>query len=204
MTTVASPRVFAIVPAAGRARRMGTAKQLLDVGGRTMLEAVLDPLASVSIAGVAVVLHSGLADQIDLTGVPGAFIARNDDENSEMIDSVRIGLRAWQQRTALGDDDGFLILPADHPGVAAADIEACLAAYRRTPTRIVIATRAGRRGHPLVFGACYVSVVQADLCDSGLNQLSRAHANAVELVACESVGVTRDIDTPADWDRLRS
>ena len=43
------PRVFAIVPAAGRSRRMGTPKQLLDVGGRTMLAAVLEPLAAAQV-----------------------------------------------------------------------------------------------------------------------------------------------------------
>jgi molybdenum cofactor cytidylyltransferase len=181
---------------------MGLPKQLLDVGGRSMLHAVVAPLASSSVDGIALVLHSDLAGKVDLTDLAGALVVLNDDEDSEMIDSIRIGLTAWLERATVRDEDGFLVFPADQPGITTADVDACIAAYRKMPDRIVVATRKGRRGHPIIFGAALAPVVRSGVCDRGLNQLPRAYPDRLELVACDSIGVTRDFDTPTDFDRL--
>ena len=198
----APARVLAIVPAAGRSRRMGAAKQLLDVGGTTMLDALLAPLMAARVSGVLLVTHSGLVDRLALDRFLNLFVALNDDETSEMIDSVRIGLDAWHARQPIGDRDGFLICPADHPGISTADFDACIAAFEGAPDRIVVAARAGRRGHPMIFPAALAGVVRSGVCDRGLNALPRAHADRVVCVECPSPGVTRDIDTPAEYRGL--
>jgi len=208
-------RIFAIVPAAGRSERMGRAKQLLDVGGRPMLLAVLEPLLASDVAGVVLVTQRVIAEQLGLSregkgGLPfqrrvrdsdagKLVVAYNDNESAEMIDSIRIGLRTWRERTLIADRDGFLVCPADQPGIATADFNACIAAFRAAPDRIVIAARAGRRGHPLVFAAALAAFVESAACDGGLHALPHAHADRVTLVECSSPGVTRDVDTPADW-----
>ena len=197
-----TPRVFAIVPAAGRSRRMGTPKQLLDVGGRSMLNAVLEPLVAAHIEGVVLVTYSAMGEKIDIACRPGVFIALNNDETSEMIDSVRIGLTAWLEREPIRAQDGFLICPADHPGITTADFDKCITAFQHTPDRIVIASRAGRRGHPIIFPAALAPFVESDACDQGLNGLPRSHRDRIVLVECRSTGVTFDVDTPTDYDRL--
>ncbi len=202
MTTETS-RIFAIIPAAGRSRRMGTAKQLLDVGSTTMLDALLTPLAAARVAGIALVTHSGLVDKLALDRFPNLLIAINDDETSDMIDSVRLGLDAWHARETVGDRDGFLICPADHPGISTADFDACIAAFESTPDKIIVAARAARRGHPIIFPAHLASVVQSSTCDPGLNALPRTHSDKVVSVDCPSPGITRDIDTPADYRDLK-
>lgn len=181
---------------------MGVAKQLLAVGGRSMLAAVLEPLAAADVEGIALVTHSGIAAKIDVARFPNVFIALNEDETSEMIDSVRIGLSAWHQRTAIADEDGFLVCPADHPGIATSDFAACIAAFQAAPEKVVIAARAGRRGHPIIFPAGLASFVESGDCDHGLNALPRTHAERVVLVECGSAGVSRDVDTSADYERL--
>ncbi|MFH1749028.1 MAG: nucleotidyltransferase family protein [Planctomycetota bacterium] len=203
MTTY-KPRIFAIVPAAGRSRRMGTAKQLLDVGGATMLNSVMAPLAAARVAGIALVTHSGLVNQLAAERFADTFIALNDDETSDMIDSVRIGLAAWAERETIRERDGFLVCPADHPGITTADFDTCVAAFRDTPDQIVIATRAGKRGHPIIFPGEFLPFVQSTACDSGLNALPRAHAQRVLTAPCHSTGVTRDVDTPQDYERTDS
>ena len=195
-------RVFAIVPAAGRSRRMGSAKQLLDVGGRTMLAAVLEPLAAAGVAGVVLMTHAELAGQLDLARLPDVHIARNDDAQSEMIDSIRIGLHAWRQRETIADSDGFLVCPADHPGITTADFDRCIAAFRTVPDKVIVATRAGRRGHPMIFPNALVPFVESPACDQGLNALPRQHADRVQSVACKSPGISRDVDTPTDYQAL--
>lgn len=195
-------RVYAIVPAAGRSRRMGRAKQMLAVGGRPMLLAVLEPLAAAQVAGVVLVTHRAIAEQVDLAHWAAVFLAYNEDEHSEMIDSVRIGLRAWFEREAIADQDGFLVCPGDHPGISAADFDACIAVFRAAPDRIVIACRGGQRGHPLIFPAGLAAFVQSAACHQGLSALRQAHPERIALVECASPGVTTDVDTPGDYDRL--
>ena len=195
------PRVYAIVPAAGRSRRMGHPKQLLDVDGRPMLLATLAPLAAAGVAGIALVTHRAIAQRVDFSGMSNVFLAHNEDERSAMIDSVRIGLRAWLARACIGDQDGFLVCPADHPDISTADFSGCITAFCAAPDRIVIACRAGERGHPIIFPAALASFVQSPACDPGLNTLPRTFPDRVRLVECQSPGVTHDVDTPDDHAR---
>ncbi|MBU0716896.1 MAG: NTP transferase domain-containing protein, partial [Planctomycetes bacterium] len=149
------------------------------------------------------VTYPAVADQLDCTHLPSVLLAHNPDENSAMIDSVRIGLRRWLDQGTITDQDGFLVCPADHPGISTADFDACIVAFRAAPDRIVIASRAGRRGHPLIFPATLAGFVRSPACDAGLNALPRAFPERIVLVACASPGVTTDIDTPVDFDRLQ-
>jgi molybdenum cofactor cytidylyltransferase len=182
---------------------MGSPKQLLDLGGRPMLLAMIEPLAAAQIAGIMIVTHRLIAEQIGAALPAGVLLARNDDEHSEMIDSVRIGLRAWLERASIAAHDGFLVCPADQPGIASTDFDACIRAFQQAPDRTVIATRAGRRGHPLIFPATLAPFVQSPACNGGLNALPHTFAGTVVEVPCQSKGVSEDIDTRADHDRAR-
>ncbi len=201
----ASTRVFAIMPAAGRSRRMGRDKQLLDVGGQSMLAGVLDVLERSRVCSVTLVTHSGITSHIETNRFPKLSVVINDEEQSHMIDSVRMGIDAachGRVGRELAPSDGFLILPADQPGIAVADIDRCIAEFLADTTRIVIATHGERRGHPLIFPASLEPFVRSDACDDGLNALPRTHADRVVNVACGSPGVVRDIDTSDDYERL--
>jgi len=213
------PRVVAIIPAAGQSRRMGRPKQLLEVDGRPMLLGLLDTLAAPGITQSIVVTTPAIAQSLKLADVAGVALCFNEDPATEMIDSVRLGLgarlgmRADQSRDregavnpeqreplpAHGAPDGFLICPADHPNLSAADVRACLDAFARQPDRIIIAARDGRRGHPIIIPAALVEFVQSAACDGGLNALPRAMSERVVLVACDSPGILRDVDTPDDY-----
>jgi CTP:molybdopterin cytidylyltransferase MocA len=182
---------------------MGAAKQLLDVGGRTMLEATLAPLDAAAVHGVMLVTHAAIAEQADTSAFGSVFLAINDDPNSEMIDSVRIGLDAWEQRATIAADDGFLVCPADQPGLATADFDACISTFRQSSGRVVIAAHQGKRGHPIIFPAALAVFVRSTACDVGLNALPRAHADLIVQVECASPAVTRNVNTPDEYDELR-
>jgi molybdenum cofactor cytidylyltransferase len=119
-----------------------------------------------------------------------------------MIDSIRMGIRAWGERESILPHDGFLVCPADHPGIKIADFNACIEQFRKDPTRIVVATRQGRRGHPIIFPADLVPFVASAACDSGLNNLPHSYADRLCLVERESEGVIRDVDTPDDFREI--
>ncbi len=180
------PRVFAIVPAAGRSRRMGRPKQLLEVGGRPMLAAVVDSLVAGGVMFVAVVTRTEIADAMRHSLLHNTLLVLNDDPSTEMIDSVRMGLDAWAGRTTLRADDGFLIVPGDQPGIPPPCVWACLNRFRADPDAVVVAGWQGRRGHPLIFPAALLEFVRSSRCQSGLRELPRAYPYRVRGVECDS------------------
>jgi molybdenum cofactor cytidylyltransferase len=200
-------RIYALIPAAGRSRRMGRPKQLLEIHGQPMLVTVLRAALAADVADITVVTWGDIgrttAQQLPHDELHRVSLVENADEQSEMIASVRLALRDRLERGNIGARDGFLVCPGDLPGLAASDCDACIAAFRVAPQQIVVATHAGRRGHPLIFPTRMAEFVLSSACDSGLNALPRMHALDVRTVERPTMGVTRDIDTLGDLDALR-
>jgi CTP:molybdopterin cytidylyltransferase MocA len=192
--------VAGIVPAAGGSGRMGRPKPLLEVEGRPMLLGVLYALLEGGVAGVTVVAGRDL--QPHFAQMPaGVRVALNDDPKSEMIDSVRIGL-AELAASAAAAAAGYLVCPCDAAGITPADVRRCVGAFAEAPDHIVIATHAGRRGHPMILPASLVPVVCSAECDGGLNRLARNRPQLVREVPCDSPGTIANVNTPADYARL--
>jgi CTP:molybdopterin cytidylyltransferase MocA len=132
------------------------------------------------------------------------LLALNDDERSEMIDSIRLGLATWETQAPPRPGDGYLVCPADHPGIPTEDFNGCIAAFRAASDRIVIATHDDRRGHPIIFPAALATFVRSPACDNGLRSLPAQHADRVLTVARGSPATVRDVDTPNDYRRLHA
>lgn len=185
--------VVAIIPAAGRSRRMGHDKQLIDIGGKPMLGHVVETLLGAGVAQVVVVTRRTIADQLGLHATPHVVVAFNEDESTEMIDSVRIGLNAIENVPT-----GILVCPGDLPRLTIGDANACIDTFAKQPDRIIIANCHGRRGHPLIIPYSLLPFIHSAACDEGLHRLRLAHADLVQAVECMSDGVLHDADTPGD------
>jgi molybdenum cofactor cytidylyltransferase len=204
MNSTSSARVCAMIPAAGRSRRMGQPKQLLEYDGRPLLVRVVDAALKSDVTDVTVVVHAdigrALGVQLKTPEQKRLHILENPAPHSEMIDSVRIALRALRERHAARPADGFLVSPGDLPDLTAADFNACIDAFREAPDRIVIASHNGRRGHPLIFPATLAEYVLSPACDQGLHALPREHDSIVRLVERPTPSVTRDANTTHDLE----
>src|SRR5688500_1587034 len=188
--------VVAIIPAAGRSGRMGTTKQLLHVDGKPMLLGIVDALLGGGVARVVVVTNSEVREA--LPSLPlRVDIVLNDDPKTQMIESIRIGLLASPAA------DGYLVCPSDAARITAADVRRCVEAFAETPGHIVIATHDGTRGHPMIFPQTMGAVVQSADCDTGLNLLSQHRPPLVREVACDSPGTVSNVNTPADYEKLK-
>ena len=211
-------RAWGIIPAAGLSRRMGRPKQTMRFGDFTIVGAVARTLLEAGLDGIVVVTRSQLLDGLGLPEDARVTTAINDAANTEMIDSVRIGLAGLAEghlhrRTAdentneIADlhqsalsADGVLVVPADMPKLTARSCRKCVAAFKDGPQRIVIATYRGKRGHPIVFPLGLRSSV--DKLAQGLRELARVHPDRVHLVEVSDAGVTQDIDTFDEYKRL--
>jgi molybdenum cofactor cytidylyltransferase len=198
-----SPRLFAVIPAAGQSRRMGQPKLLLPLGGQTVIAWLLAALTRPEIAAVCVVVRRddlALRDEIVRSG---GWTVSPEVDPPDMRTSVEFGLQSVAERFFPRPDDGWLMLPADHPVLERAVLTELLAVWQRDRPRILRPTYQGRHGHPLIARWDVISLVQALPVDRGLNQLLRDHTDEVVSVPVDYPSVLTDLDDPADYERLR-
>jgi CTP:molybdopterin cytidylyltransferase MocA len=167
-----TPRVAAVVLAAGEASRFGAPKQ------RLLLPHVLERLARSPVDEVVVVEGAYELDS------PARVVTCRDWQRGPGA-SLRCGL------AALDDDvEAAVVVLADGPHLAPEAVMRVLAVWKEEGG-IVAASYGGHRGHPLVLGRADWS----DIPDEGL------HGRPVRLVPCDDLGAPGDVDTPGDWHR---
>lgn len=196
-------RICALVPAAGMSTRMGSPKQLLPFGGKTVLQTVVDTLLEADLDGILVVLgHRADAVRDSLAKRPVLFHL-NPDYRNGMFTSILSGLSALEKSA-----DAALIALGDQPNVRASVVRKVAAAYRKGNKGIVVPVHRGKRGHPgLVDLGRYLSEIRSVTGEYGLKPVMRGHPDDTLEVEVADEGVLRDIDTPeeyrAELDRLR-
>ena len=100
------------------------------------------------------------------------------------------------------DADAWLVAPADMPGVSAPLINQVIAAHDPAQSRIVVPVCQDRRGHPVLFPWPLASEVPQLGEGSGLKLLLERHP--VREIPWSDATAFADVDSPADYDRLRS
>ncbi len=193
-----SAAVYAVIPAAGRSRRMGEPKQLMPFGGRTILDSVIDTMLAAPIGGLVVVTHQLIADELDLLEDPRFVTVINDDEQSQMLDSICMGVAAAREAFPMDEPLGFLVCPGDMPSVDLASVITCLRGFERHPEDFVVASFQEKKGHPVIVPQ-WATAEMDEIKEGGLAELLRRHADRLQTIECETPGVLQDIDTPRDY-----
>ena len=99
--------------------------------------------------------------------------------------------------------DGALVCLGDMPRVAAADIERLIDAFNPVEGRaIIVPTRHGKRGNPVLWAKRFFPEMQEIAGDVGARHLIGAYPESVAEVEMASDGVLTDIDTPQALARL--
>ena len=189
-------RLGAVVPAAGRSRRMGRDKILLPFAGSTMLATVLGKLAEAGVARTVAILRPDLPHAHRIARAAGAEVVVNPDPDEEMIVSIRLGVERLEDSV-----DAFFVWPADHPAVRSSTLESLARAASRD--RAVIPVFTGRRGHPAIVGADLVVEIARLPPNAGLRQLWRSRSDAVSELAVDDPGVLENLDDPETYERAR-
>jgi molybdenum cofactor cytidylyltransferase len=195
-------RLFAVIPAAGRSRRMGRPKLLLPLGTTTIIGRLLETLTAAEIEAFVLVRPDDEALRAEAAGC-GAVVVQPDDPPAEMRISVEHLLRAIDEQRNPRSDDGWLLIPGDHPLLSPATLQKLTAIWMKSPTQIVLPTFNARRGHPTLFPWSLAAAVQELPADVGINHLVRRHPQMVSEVTVDDPTVVLDIDTPADYEHAQ-
>jgi CTP:molybdopterin cytidylyltransferase MocA len=186
--------VDGVLLAAGRSRRMGSPKALLQVDGETLLERGIRVLHEGGCRHVVVVVHDAEPWTGRLAGLPAVTVVINPDEHSEQVDSLRLGLSRIP-----ADSAAVLVLPVDVPGVRADTVRRVLRRFLDDGPAIVLPRHDGQTGHPVLLSrSLFAELVANDLAD-GVRSMLTAHAADTALVEVDDAGILIDLDTPAHY-----
>jgi molybdenum cofactor cytidylyltransferase len=153
------------------------------------------------ISGLAVVTHTAVANELDLAEDPRFVTVINDDAESQMLDSIRLGLEAVRGAFDPAPNSGILVCPGDMPQIDVGAVTSCIAAFAEQRDAIVVAAHQGKRGHPIIVPLSMFPELETTTT-GGLAQLLTRHPDRVHCVACDTLGVVRDLDTPEDYGGL--
>jgi molybdenum cofactor cytidylyltransferase len=201
-TLVAPPRarIAAVVLAAGRSSRMGTANKLLaDLAGVPMVRRAVDTVLASAARPIIVVTGNEQGKvQAALRGCRATFV-HNPGFAEGMSTSLRAGLAALPDRT-----DGVLICLGDMPLVTPAVLDRLIAAFNPLEGRaICVPTWNGKRGNPVLWDRRFFAEIAALSGDVGAKHLIGEHADLVAEVPMPDDAVLTDIDTPEALASLR-
>lgn len=195
-------RLFAVIPAAGHSRRMGRPKLLLPCHGTTILGRLLTTLSIPAISTTCVVTRSNDVPLQAEAAQHGAWVISPTTDPPDMRHSVEYALQQIAARYQPQPDDGWLLIPADHPLLSTDVLTELLQRWHGGQPAILVPTYNGRRGHPTLFRWSTVELLKELPAGRGLNWLMERLSGAVREWPCSSAEVIQDLDTPEDYERL--
>ena len=186
--------VTTLVLAAGAGSRFGGGKLLAPIGGRPVLQRVLDAIAAAACEDVVVVLGA------DATAVEAAIEWRaerrvaNPAPERGLSSSLQVGFDAIDAGSKTA---GILVALGDQPLVTAATIRALLDAPVRADRPVVVPVYADDRGrNPVLLRPAAFGLVAEATGDRGLGPVIAEHPELVDEVPVE--GTNPDVDTQDD------
>ena len=184
-----------MVLAAGDSRRMGQTKQLLPLGGRTLLDTVLAAARGARLDELVLVLGAEAERIAAAVDTAGARVVVAADHAEGMGASLRAGVGA------LGPEvERVVVLLGDQPRVTAELVDAVLDRHLESGLPAAAVSAGGVFQPPVAADRRLWPQLIAAHGDSGLRSVLRAVPGIVATLSVE--GVTVDIDTPDDYRRV--
>ena len=187
-------QVSAILLAAGSSRRMEQLKQLLPLHDKPIIRHCLDNLITSGIENIVAVLGYRGDEVLAAIQEMPVQIVLNENQESEMAESVRIGLRAIAEKSS-----GVLVCLSDHPLVSVDTLKSLMQCFLETPDKIIIPLYKGKRGHPTLFPR---NVIEEIFEAGTLRDIIDKNRSRLKFLNVQDEGVILDMDTKEDYERI--
>jgi molybdenum cofactor cytidylyltransferase len=186
-----------IVLAAGKSTRMKENKLLLKINDDTLIEHVVKAAKGSSVDEVVVVLgYEATKIKKHLARVECRF-AVNQNYMKGQSESVKVGFSAVSSNA-----EAVLILPADVALIDRESINRVIEEYRRSKSRIVIASHQQQSGHPILLDrTLFPEVANVDEDTQGLKAVINRHRAEIKYVEVGTENVLIDIDTREEFNK---
>ncbi|HTT57461.1 MAG TPA: nucleotidyltransferase family protein [Opitutaceae bacterium] len=188
-------RFGAVILAAGASTRMGTPKQLLPIGGTSLLRRVVDAVLASPAWPVVIVLgaHAELI-RPQVVRLP-VLLVDNASWEEGLTSSIRAGIGVLES-FSLALDAALLVL-GDQPGLSPGALRRLVATHGQSGESIVAAHYGGHPGPPALFARSHFPELLELRGLGGARPLLARHADRVATVDLPELAV--DLDTPEDY-----
>ena len=188
----ASLRHGCVIMASGSATRFGSNKLLATLGGKPLVQHVIETTDGLFDKRVVVTRRpevARLCRELGVNVVVHDEPARND--------TVRLGMQA------LGDCDTVTFFQADQPLIGSASIAGLLQAAQSDPNSIWRARHGGMSGAPVLFPAWAFDELRHLPAGKGGGFVAKTHAERVRTVEVQDAWELFDVDTVNDLQALQ-
>jgi len=191
-------RVAGVILAAGTSSRLGSPKQLLDLGGKPVLAHTIAAVKQTTLDPIIVVLgHEAerIAARVDL------------DQRETIHNPAYLTGQSSSVRTVLDvlppDVAAIVFILGDQPLVEPIVIERMASTFRQDQPVIVQPRYREGRGNPVLFSRALFGELAQLTGDTGARPLLERHREQVRLVNVSEYARPDDIDTREDYERIQ-
>jgi molybdenum cofactor cytidylyltransferase len=192
--------ISAVVLAAGRAERMGEQKLLLPLGGKPVLQWVLERALAAGLHEVICVVRdlAPIRQQICLADERLCWLVNYAADRGQST-SVIAGLWAIDP-----ESDGALFLVGDQPMIPTALIDSMLERFESTSASIVVPSFHGQTRNPVLFRRDVFPEILQLTGDRGGRALIEKNRHQTAVVEWDDEVPFMDLDVREDYERLKS
>lgn len=187
-----------VVLAAGMSSRLGSPKQLLSHGGKTLLKHAVDEATNSNAEFVVVVLGANSELFLNEIDVDKASVVENTEWQNGMASSLLRGLKAVLQRPI--SPDGAIFMVCDQPFVSSDILNNLISTYRETGKPIVASNYGEVIGTPAFFHQSLFKELMQLKGDEGAKKIIQQHKDEVATILFPQGRI--DIDRKEDYEKL--
>lgn len=182
----------ALILAAGSGSRIGTPKLMLEIDGKSFINAIIDRLQSAGIKNIVCVVSEmtyGWAKK----NIRDFKIVVNPKPERGMISSVFYGMES------IDKCDGVMIIPVDHPYVETDTYKSLIIESEKNTDVIIKPRFNGKSGHPIIIPYDLANKITEDDFNTGLNDVIKKSIYKHIYVDVEDNGILKNINKKEDF-----
>lgn len=192
-----------LILCAGRSRRMGQPKALLEYNGKTLLEHIVET-AGQATPGQVVLVCGNTDHSSTLTGqaalkltypILNSLIIVEGKSDGHPIDSIRCGIGA------LPTSNRLLLWPIDMVFGSVELVGQLAASFQENDDRIARPIFNGQHGHPVLFGREARHELTTAMADGGAHRIVHHNPQRLIDIACNDERITQAMNTPQEARR---
>ncbi len=183
-----------LILAAGKSSRMGTVKQLLKIGNKTLLELTIEATKNSKTTAVFCVLGANADEILSKIKIPNTEFIINKNYEMGLSSSIVSGIDFIEKHQI--NFDAVLITLADQPEVDSDFLNQLIEVYQNSSEKIIASKYPDKVGVPAIFPKKYFKDLLFLKGDKGAKDLLNSKTENIISVLSDKL---LDIDTQEDY-----